>query len=135
LNPIRSHHILLKQAKLCLDNKRFDDRAKAQSLTIYPSMKSDMISDEAKAEERRRAFAKSKSTIVPINNSAELKYLSFFTFKILIFLCFERLDSSNKIIIHTSNSIATSNKLYDRRKLIMEELYKLKQARIHNHYV
>ena len=45
------------------------------------------------------------------------------------------MDPTNKIIIHTSNSIATSNKLYDRRKLIMEELYKLRQARIQNHFV
>jgi hypothetical protein len=42
---------------------------------------------------------------------------------------------SNKIIIHTSNSIATSVKLYERHKLIAEELFKLKQARIHNHHV
>ncbi len=85
MNPIKSHHILLKQAKLCLDNKRLDDRTKAQSLTIYPSMKNNMISDENNAEERRRVYARSKSTIVPINNSDELKYLSFFLFKILIF--------------------------------------------------
>jgi hypothetical protein len=45
------------------------------------------------------------------------------------------LDLTNKIIIHTSNSISTSNKLYDRRKLIAEELHKLKRARIHNEYV
>lgn len=79
------NHILLRQAKLCLDNKRFDDRAKAQSLTNYPSMKSDIISEENNADERRRVFAKSKSTIATINNSDELKYLSFSLFKIFIF--------------------------------------------------
>jgi hypothetical protein len=41
----------------------------------------------------------------------------------------------DKIIIHTSNSIATSVKLYERHKLIAEELFKLKQARIHNQSV
>lgn len=51
------------------------------------------------------------------------------------FLSSNRSDSLNRIIIYTSNSVATSKKLYDRRKLIMEELHKLRQARTHNHFV
>jgi hypothetical protein len=57
-----NQHILLKQAKLCLDNKKLDDQAKAQSL---------MIADENNAEERRRVFARSKTTTAPITGSDE----------------------------------------------------------------
>ncbi|CAF4853091.1 unnamed protein product, partial [Rotaria socialis] len=46
-----------------------------------------------------------------------------------------RVDPTNKIIIQTSNSVATYNKLYDRRKIIVEELHKLRQARINNNYI
>lgn len=40
-----------------------------------------------------------------------------------------------RLIIHSSASTATVNKLNLRRQLIAEELLKLKQARLQNHYV
>ncbi len=60
---------------------------------------------------------------------------SFFYLQNKLVCFFLRSNSSDKIIIHTSNSIATSVKLYERHKLIAEELFKLKQARIHDNYV
>ena len=42
---------------------------------------------------------------------------------------------SNRLIIHATNSSSTLNKLCDRRKLIAEELVKIKRARLYNHYV
>jgi hypothetical protein len=111
---LKANNNLLNQAKLCLDNKRFDDRSKSLSLKSNSS-----ISDDANVQERRQVFARSRASMAFINQSEESKIF----------------DSTNRVIVHTSNSIATSNKLYDRRKLISEELHKLKQARIHNHYV
>ncbi|CAF1081414.1 unnamed protein product [Adineta steineri] len=111
-------NVLLKQAQLCLDNKKYDDLKKTRSLNFQPLTKNSLVLDEINAQERRRVFAKSKTTITPLTHSDEAK-----------------LDPTNKIIIHTSNSISTSNKLYERRKLLAEELHKLKQARLHHHYI
>lgn len=60
---------LLKQAKACLDNKKLDDRTRARSLTNQPSI----TNDENNAEDRRRAFAKSKTAITSINQSDETR--------------------------------------------------------------
>lgn len=60
-------HTLLKQAKVCLDNKKIDDRIKAKSLTSQ----STAIVDENNAQERRRAFAKSKTALTSIYHSDE----------------------------------------------------------------
>lgn len=68
LNPVASRHILLKQAKLCLDNKKFDDRSKARSLSIAPH-----VSEENDVQERRRNFAKSRTTFDSMNQSDESK--------------------------------------------------------------
>ncbi|UJR36642.1 hypothetical protein I4U23_029360 [Adineta vaga] len=118
LKTSKSKNILLKQAQVCLDNKKLDDRLKAHSLNTQSFRKNSLLFDDNNAQERRRVFAKSKTTVSLLNQSDEA-----------------RLDLSNKVIIHTSNSIATSNKLYDRRKLIAEELHKLKQARLQNQFI
>ncbi len=60
---------------------------------------------------------------------------NFFLTDFLKFILSFRPNSPDRIIIHKANSVATSVKLYERHKLIAEELFKLKQARIHNHYV
>ena len=60
-------HTLLKQAQVCLDNKKIDDRARAKSLMSQTTA----IMDENNAQERRRAFAKSKTVITSINHSDE----------------------------------------------------------------
>ncbi|CAF1385548.1 unnamed protein product [Adineta ricciae] len=132
----KSKNTLLKQAKLCLDNKQLDDRFKTHSLNIQSLRKSSVLLDDNNAEERRRVFAKSKTTVSSMNQSNEAKSAEFILkcFINRIFLS-DRLDLSNKVIIHASNSIATSNRLYDRRKLIAEELHKLKQARLNNQYI
>ena len=64
-------HALLQQAKVCLDNKKFDDRAKTKLLMSQPTT----VVDEKHAEGRRRAFAKSKTTVATNDHSDESRYL------------------------------------------------------------
>ncbi len=60
--------VLLKQAQVCLDNKKLDDRTKTKSLHIQSSI----TIDENNVQDRRRAFAKSKTAIsTSINQSDE----------------------------------------------------------------
>jgi hypothetical protein len=63
---------LLQQAKLCLDEKKeFDERHKAYSFNLPPTMtRSRQIDDDA-VRERRRTFAKSRTTINAIDHSEE----------------------------------------------------------------
>lgn len=68
LHQIAPRHILLKQAKICLDNKKIDDHHKIQSLNINPQ-----TTDENNAEDRRRMYAKSKTATSPMNESDESK--------------------------------------------------------------
>lgn len=65
----RSAHApaLLKQAQVCLDNKKLDDRSKAKSLSIQHSI----VTEEKKAQDRRQAFAKSKTEMQSMNHSDE----------------------------------------------------------------
>ena len=72
-STIKTKSKLSKQAKLCVQNKEFDDRFKAQSLNIQSSLASASKLIEADAQERRRIFAKSRTTIKPIHDSAESK--------------------------------------------------------------
>ncbi|UJR09487.1 hypothetical protein I4U23_013725 [Adineta vaga] len=118
---VQSQDILLKQAKICLDNKRIEDRLKQSKK--HSSRRASYLLDSAKEEnksieERRQQFAALKTMTTSLSHSTD-----------------HLLPSSEKIIIHTSNSIATSVKLYERHKLIAEELFKLKQARVHNHNI
>jgi hypothetical protein len=69
----KSKNVLLKQAKLCLDNKKLDDRMKAHSLNLQPFMTDDLSFDENNAEERRRVFARSRTATTTTNNSDEAK--------------------------------------------------------------
>ncbi|CAF3820120.1 unnamed protein product [Adineta steineri] len=112
---IKSTDYLLSQAKICLDNKIIEDR-----LTKLKVNSSKYLINTSKEEnnvsQRRHLFAKSKTTMTSMNHNDE----------------YNKLNSTDKVIIHTSNSIATSVKLYERHKLIAEELFKIKQARIHN---
>ncbi|CAF0962055.1 unnamed protein product [Rotaria sordida] len=109
---------LSKQTKTHLDNKNLPNCPRSHSLSLQSSVTNTSKSNENHVQERRRNFAKSKTTKTSINQSDDSK-----------------LDSSNKIIIHTSHSTTTYTKLCDRRKIIVEELHKLKQARTHNNYI
>lgn len=102
---------LLKQAKLCVDERKdFDQRHKAYSFNLPPTMtRSRQIDDDA-VHERRRTFAKSRTTL-------------------------HHSEESSRLIIHATHSSSTLNKLCDRRKLIADELVKIKRARLYNHYV
>ena len=64
---------LLKQAKLCQGEKKdFDERHKAYSLNLPPTMsRSRQIDDDDAVRERRRTFAKSRTTINAINHSED----------------------------------------------------------------
>jgi hypothetical protein len=64
---------LLKQAQLCLDNKKIDDRFRTRSLSMHPILVSSSKQDETDVQGRRRTFAKSKTTITSINQSDESK--------------------------------------------------------------
>jgi hypothetical protein len=61
--------MLLKQAQVCLDNKKFDDRTQLKPLNSQSSI----TIDDDDAENRRRAFAKSKTSITSINQSGEAR--------------------------------------------------------------
>ena len=67
IDTASNKHALLKQAQLCLDNKKLDDRTKIKSLNSQPSISI----DDNNAQDRRRAFAKSKTAITTINQSDE----------------------------------------------------------------
>jgi len=69
----KSKNMLLKQAQLCLDNKKFDDRMKAHSLNLQPFMTDNLSLDENNAEERRRVFARSRTATSTTNHSDEAK--------------------------------------------------------------
>ncbi|CAF3394398.1 unnamed protein product [Rotaria sp. Silwood1] len=108
---------LLKQSKLPLDDKKSYNRSKSHSLTVQSLRISTPKLNENHVQERRRNFTKSKTTTTTDHND-ESKF-----------------ESSGKIIIQTSHSIGTYTKLYDRRKIIAEELHKLREARIHNNNI
>ena len=69
----KSKNTLLKQAQVCLDNKKFDDRSRAHSLYIHPFIASGSITDENHAQERRRVFAKAKAATTLSNHNDESK--------------------------------------------------------------
>ncbi|CAF1202832.1 unnamed protein product [Adineta ricciae] len=117
----QSQNHLLNQAKICLDNKEIEDRSGKSNRHSCrrASFLLDCTDEEKKrTRHRRQHLGQSKPTGTLFNRSID-----------------HQLHSTEKIIIHTSNSIGTSVKLYERHKLIAEELYKIKQARIHNHNV
>ncbi|CAM2707318.1 unnamed protein product [Rotaria socialis] len=109
-----SNNNLLKQAKIGLDKKNENNYLKVDSVNLNTD---DSLQDEDNLQDRRRLFMKSKATTSTHDSDDS------------------RVDPTNKIIIQTSNSVATYNKLYDRRKIIVEELHKLRQARINNNYI
>ncbi|CAF3920329.1 unnamed protein product [Rotaria magnacalcarata] len=109
-----SNNNLLKQEKIGLDNTNEDNHL--QFASVYLST-DDPLQDEDNLQERRHLFMKSK-TATSMQDSDD-----------------SRMNSTNKIIIQTSNSVATYNKLYDRRKIIVEELHKLRQAKMNNNYI
>lgn len=139
LVSLRNSNInLRKQSQPYLDNKNVFSHPKPHSLRSHSLMTNSLSSNESFLEVRRHNFAKSKTIMESINQIEESKYFLFlFSIEIQFFflLCFSRVDPANKIIIQASTSVSTYNKLYDRRKIIAEELHKLKQARIQNHYV
>ncbi|CAF2384298.1 unnamed protein product [Rotaria sp. Silwood2] len=108
----------LKQAKPRIDDKNCYHRSKSHSLTVQSLITSTPNLNENHVQERRLNFAKLKTATLSINQSDESKS-----------------NSSNKIIIQASHSVATYSKLYDRRKIIAEELHKLRQARMNNNYI
>ncbi|CAF1099861.1 unnamed protein product [Rotaria sordida] len=112
---------LLNQAKLCLHNKIIDDQCKELKINSSKSqiyLINNSKEEKQTAKQRRHIFAEFKTTMKSINCSDE-----------------HESNSSQRIIIHPSNSITTSVKLYERHKLIAEELFKIKEARIHNHSI
>ncbi|CAF4599735.1 unnamed protein product [Rotaria sp. Silwood1] len=117
----KSTEYLLNQANLCLHNKIIDDHFKELKIKTSKSqtyLKNTSKEEKHTAQQRRHIYAESKTTITSINHSDDKKS-----------------NSLHRIIIHPSNSIQTSVKLYERHKIIAEELFKLKEARIHNHCI
>ncbi|CAF4831644.1 unnamed protein product, partial [Rotaria sp. Silwood1] len=117
----KSTEYLLNQANLCLHNKIIDDHFKELKIKTSKSqtyLKNTSKEEKHTAQQRRHIYAESKTTITSINHSDDKKS-----------------NSLHRIIIHSSNSIKTSVKLYERHKIIAEELFKLKEARIHNHCI
>ncbi|CAF3420324.1 unnamed protein product [Rotaria socialis] len=118
ISIIKSTNHLLNQANVCLHNKMIEDHFKELKINI-PKLET-YVSNSSKAEkhsarQRRSLFAESKGTMTSINRSDD-----------------QESTLPKRIIIHASSSIATSVRLYERHKLIAEELYKFKKARIHN---
>ncbi|CAF2064495.1 unnamed protein product [Rotaria magnacalcarata] len=118
ISTIKLTDHLLNQANLCLHNKMIEDHLKKLKINV-PKLET-YLSNSPKAEkrsarQRRSLFAESKGTMTPINRSDD-----------------QESTLPKRIIIHASSSITTSVKLYERHKLIAEELYKLKEARLHN---
>ncbi|CAF3287761.1 unnamed protein product [Rotaria sp. Silwood2] len=112
---------LLNQAQLCLHNKITDDRFKEFKINSSKS-ETYLINNSKKekhtAQQRRHIFSESKTIMTSVNRSDD-----------------HEPNPSPRIIIHPSNSITTSVKLYERHKLIAEELFKFKEARIRNHCI
>ncbi len=69
---------LLNQAKLCLENKRIDDRLKTNSNKFQTYLAKSTKEEETTSIKRRQNFIKSKTTMTAMNRRDDYKYLKFY---------------------------------------------------------